>query len=73
VQIARELADKSDVVIENFKVGGADKLGLGYEQLSASNPGLVYCSISGYARMTVGSTSGPATTCWCRARPASWP
>jgi crotonobetainyl-CoA:carnitine CoA-transferase CaiB-like acyl-CoA transferase len=52
VQIARELADKSDVVIENFKVGGADKLGLGYEQLSASNPRLVYCSISGYARST---------------------
>jgi crotonobetainyl-CoA:carnitine CoA-transferase CaiB-like acyl-CoA transferase len=52
VQIARELAAKSDVVIENFKVGGADKLGLGYEQLSASNPRLVYCSISGYARST---------------------
>lgn len=52
VQIARELADKSDVVIENFKVGGADKLGLGYEALSASNPRLVYCSISGYARST---------------------
>jgi len=52
VQIARELAARSDVVIENFKVGGADKLGLGYEQLSASNPRLVYCSISGYARST---------------------
>lgn len=52
VQIARELAEKSDVVIENFKVGGADKLGLGYGQLSASNPRLVYCSISGYARST---------------------
>ncbi|OAK64538.1 CoA-transferase [Variovorax paradoxus] len=52
VEIARELAARSDVVIENFKVGGADKLGLGYEQLSASNPRLVYCSISGYARST---------------------
>ncbi|SEK12211.1 MULTISPECIES: CaiB/BaiF CoA-transferase family protein [unclassified Variovorax] len=52
VEIARDLAARSDVVIENFKVGGADKLGLGYAQLSAANPGLVYCSISGYSRMT---------------------
>lgn len=51
-QLARELAARSDVVIQNFKVGGAEKLGLGYEQLSADNPGLVYCSISGYARFT---------------------
>jgi crotonobetainyl-CoA:carnitine CoA-transferase CaiB-like acyl-CoA transferase len=50
--IARELAARSDVVIENFKVGGADKLGLGYAQLSEANPRLVYCSISGYARST---------------------
>ncbi len=42
----------SDAVIQNFKVGGAEKLGLGYEQLSADNPGLVYCSISGFARFT---------------------
>ncbi|MBY4897167.1 CaiB/BaiF CoA-transferase family protein [Cupriavidus sp. AU9028] len=51
-RIARELAAKSDVVIQNFKVGGAEKLGLGYEQLSALNPKLVYCSISGYSRAT---------------------
>ena len=50
--IARQLAAKSDVVIENFKLGGADRLGLGYEALSALNPRLVYCSISGYARST---------------------
>jgi len=52
VKLARELAAISDVVIQNFKVGGAEKLGLGYEQLSAINPRLVYCSISGYARFT---------------------
>jgi crotonobetainyl-CoA:carnitine CoA-transferase CaiB-like acyl-CoA transferase len=51
-QVARELAARSDVVIENFKVGGAEKLGLGYEQLRELNPRLVYCSISGYARST---------------------
>ena len=49
-KIAQQLAAQSDVVIQNFKVGGAEKLGLGYEQLSALNPRLVYCSISGYAR-----------------------
>lgn len=46
--IARELAAISDVVIENFKPGGADQLGLGFADLAAANPLLVYCSISGY-------------------------
>lgn len=50
LKVARELAARADVVIQNFKVGGAEKLGLGYEQLSALNPRLVYCSISGYSR-----------------------
>ncbi|MEH3085761.1 MAG: CaiB/BaiF CoA-transferase family protein [Xylophilus ampelinus] len=50
--VARRLAARADVVIENFKVGGADRLGLGYEALRADNPGLVYCSISGYSRST---------------------
>lgn len=36
--LARQLAAQSDVVIQNFKVGGAEKLGLGYEQLRAINP-----------------------------------
>jgi crotonobetainyl-CoA:carnitine CoA-transferase CaiB-like acyl-CoA transferase len=47
-RIVRELARQSDVVIQNFKLGGAEKFGLGYEQLAADNPKLVYCSISGY-------------------------
>ncbi|PLZ04223.1 CoA transferase [Burkholderia sp. WAC0059] len=49
-QIARELARGCDVVIQNFKFGGAEKLGLGYGQLSKARPDLVYCSISGYDR-----------------------
>ncbi len=49
-QIARDLARKSDVVIQNFKFGGIDKMGLGYEQLSAQQPDLIYCSITGYDR-----------------------
>lgn len=49
-EIVRELAKTSDVFIQNFKFGGAEKLGLGYEQLRAINPRLIYCSISGYDR-----------------------
>ena len=48
-EIARQLAAKADVVIQNFKAGGADKLGLGYETIRALNPRVVYCSISGYS------------------------
>ena len=48
VDIARRLADISDVVIENFRPGVMERLGLGYEELSARNPRLVYASISGY-------------------------
>ncbi|MEX3840791.1 CaiB/BaiF CoA transferase family protein [Paraburkholderia sp. BR10882] len=55
-QIVRELAKTSDIVVQNFKFGGAEKLGLGYEQLSAENPRLIYCSISGYDR------TGPEAT-----------
>ncbi|MFC1457051.1 CaiB/BaiF CoA transferase family protein [Microvirga arabica] len=53
--IARALARQSDVVIQNFKFGGADRMGLGYDRLSQENPGLVYCSIAGY-----GSTGSEA-------------
>jgi crotonobetainyl-CoA:carnitine CoA-transferase CaiB-like acyl-CoA transferase len=49
-EIVRELVKKCDVLIQNFKFGGIDKLGLGYEALCEINPGLVYCSISGYDR-----------------------
>jgi crotonobetainyl-CoA:carnitine CoA-transferase CaiB-like acyl-CoA transferase len=45
---ARRLAAASDVVVENFRPGVMAKLGLGYERLAADNPGLVYCSITGF-------------------------
>ncbi len=46
----RALAASSDVLIENFKVGGLAKYGLDYLALSAINPGLVYCSITGFGQ-----------------------
>ena len=49
-QIARDLIRKSDVVIQNFKFGDIERLGLGYEAMSRDQPGLVYCSITGYDR-----------------------
>lgn len=48
IQLARELALRADVLVENFKPGGLGKLGLGYADLSKANPGLVYASISGF-------------------------
>jgi crotonobetainyl-CoA:carnitine CoA-transferase CaiB-like acyl-CoA transferase len=45
---ARELASESDVIVENFRPGVMDRLGLGYEQLKAGQPGLIYCSITGF-------------------------
>lgn len=44
------LLDRADVVIENYRKGTMEKLGLGYETLKARNPGLIYCEISGFGR-----------------------
>jgi crotonobetainyl-CoA:carnitine CoA-transferase CaiB-like acyl-CoA transferase len=49
-EILRAIAAKSDVLVENFKVGGLAKYGLGYEDLKKINPGLVYCSITGFGQ-----------------------
>jgi crotonobetainyl-CoA:carnitine CoA-transferase CaiB-like acyl-CoA transferase len=48
MKLARKLALRADVLVENFKPGGLEKLGLGYESLAEENPGLVYASISGF-------------------------
>lgn len=45
---ARRLVAESDVLVENFRVGLMDSLGLGYDDLREINPGLVYCSITGF-------------------------
>jgi crotonobetainyl-CoA:carnitine CoA-transferase CaiB-like acyl-CoA transferase len=50
LEIVLALAERSDVVIENFRPGTMERLGLGYHALRAGNPGLVYCSISGYGQ-----------------------
>lgn len=46
----RRLAAKADILVENFKVGGLRKYGLDYESLSALNPRLIYCSVTGFGQ-----------------------
>ena len=48
--LVRDIAMNSDVVIENYKVGSLAKYGLDFETLSAINPKLVYCSITGFGQ-----------------------
>ncbi len=49
-ETVRALVAEADILIENFKVGGLRKYGLDYESLSKLNPGLVYCSITGFGQ-----------------------
>ena len=48
--LVRRLALQSDIVVENYKVGGLAKYGLSYDDLKAENPGLIYCSITGFGQ-----------------------
>ncbi|MGH9304410.1 MAG: CaiB/BaiF CoA transferase family protein [Acidimicrobiales bacterium] len=53
---ARALAQRADVVIENFRPGTAERLGIGYEEVAAGNQGVVYCSVSGFGSSGEGAT-----------------
>lgn len=48
VEVARKLIAESDIFIENSRPGAMERLGLGYEDLRADNPGLIYCSVTGF-------------------------
>lgn len=50
VEIARSLAQQSDIVLENFRPGVMDRLGLGYEALSAGHRAMIFCSITGFGK-----------------------
>jgi len=54
VEVVKRIAARADVLIESYRAGAADALGLGYEDIKALNPRIVYCSVSGYGR------TGPA-------------
>jgi crotonobetainyl-CoA:carnitine CoA-transferase CaiB-like acyl-CoA transferase len=46
--LAQDIVSRSDIMVENFRPGAMDKLGLGYEALKSNNPGLIYCSLKGF-------------------------
>ncbi|SAH99505.1 acyl-CoA transferase [Bordetella ansorpii] len=56
VEVVRRLIATADVVLENYRPGTLEKLGLGYESLREQNPGLIYCKITGFG------TNGPYAT-----------
>ena len=60
--IARELAERSDVLLENFKYGDLDRYGLGYAQLRKVNPGLIYCSVTGFGTAARGASARATTS-----------
>jgi formyl-CoA transferase len=49
-EIIKKLAARSDIIIENYKVGTLARLGLGYEDIKKINPGIIYCSITGFGQ-----------------------
>lgn len=55
LELAQRLAERADVVVENFRTGAMDRRGLGFDQVREPNPGVIYCSITGF-----GSEGGAA-------------
>ncbi len=49
-QVARALAERCDILLENYKAGDLQRYGLGYEDLRQQNPGLIYCSVTGFGQ-----------------------
>ena len=70
LDVARRLAMRADVVVESFRPGVMDRLGLGREALHAGNPGQVFCSITGWGSPGRTSNCPPATRS-CRRTAAS--
>ncbi len=58
LELARELAHRADVLVENHRVGALDRLGLGYGAVSEHNPGVVYCSVTGFGSSAGASLPG---------------
>ena len=50
IEIVKRLIESTDILIENFRLGTMERLGLGYEDAQKLNPGLIYCSLSGFGR-----------------------
>lgn len=56
--LAQELASRCDVLIENFRTGALDRRGLGFDHVSATNPGVIYASITGFGSRQGASLAG---------------
>jgi crotonobetainyl-CoA:carnitine CoA-transferase CaiB-like acyl-CoA transferase len=61
-QILLRMVRDADVVTENYRKGTLEKMGLGYDVLSAVNPGLIYCAVSGYGPQTARGVTRAAST-----------
>ena len=62
VTIVRRLIREADVVLENFRTGTMEKLGLGYDSLREHNPRLIFCEISGFGAPAPTPSSAASTS-----------